>query len=439
MKSSDSSPTIGTVLKGAPAPSAPTTEPPAVIVKDVSKSFRLHTEKRTTLKERFVRGKGAQTKLFHALDQVSFDVPRGQTWALIGHNGSGKSTMLKLLAGVHRPNSGSIVTNGRVSALLELGAGFHAELTGRENIYLNASILGLSRRETERSMDRIIEFAALRPGAIDEPVKTYSSGMYVRLGFAIAVTVDPEILIVDEIIAVGDEEFQRKCFDHLFELRRRGTTIIMVSHAMGLVQDLCDGAVWLDHGRLRAIGESRDVVRQYLDDVNAREASARPSVDEVADESSANAGEPVRPGSGEVRIESVEGIGPDGEPLLLTGEPATFRVHYRATVALEDVVFGLGFIHESGVFIAGPNSGSGPAPQSPLESAGTVEFRVPQLSLQPGLYELSAAAVSRGHTFDYVDRGFTLRVRGSAGEEPGLTKMFGHWRNGALPEGKATR
>jgi lipopolysaccharide transport system ATP-binding protein len=397
---------------------------PAVRVVGVSKKFTLHTEKRNSLKERLVRGRARTDGDFWALSDVSFEVPRGTTFGLIGHNGSGKSTMLKLLAGVHRPTSGSVITDGRVSALLELGAGFHGELTGRENVHLNGSILGLSRRQIEQSMEKIIDFADIGE-FIDAPVKVYSSGMYVRLGFSIAVTVDPEILIVDEIIAVGDEQFQRKCFDYMFELRKRGTTIVLVTHSLGLVQDLCDEAVWLDHGRVQRIGDSREVVQGYLDSVNSKEAESKPEVSEVT-------GTHVRLGSGEVRIESVEYLDGSGKvsPVLLCGEPATFRIHYRATERVKDVMFGLGFLHESGINVAGPNSGSGPAPVANILGQGVVEFHLPKLTLQPGVYEVSVAAVNRGHTFDYVDRGYELRVRGNSNAEPGLTRMFGEWTAG---------
>jgi lipopolysaccharide transport system ATP-binding protein len=397
---------------------------PAVRVVGVSKKFTLHTERRNSVKERLVRGRARTDGDFWALRDVSFEVPRGTTFGLIGHNGSGKSTMLKLLAGVHRPTSGSVITDGRVSALLELGAGFHGELTGRENVHLNGSILGLSRRQIEESMEKIIDFADIGE-FIDAPVKVYSSGMYVRLGFSIAVTVDPEILIVDEIIAVGDEQFQRKCFDYMFELRKRGTTVVLVTHSLGLVQDLCDQAVWLHHGRVQRIGDSRDVVQGYLDLVNDKEAESRPEPSEVT-------GSHARLGSGEVRIESVEYLDGAGNasPVLLCGEPATFRVHYRAAERVKDVMFGLGFQHESGVNVAGPNSGSGPPPVTNLLGEGVVEFQVPRLTLQPGVYEVSAAAVDRGHTFDYVDRGYELRVRGNSNAEPGLTRMFGEWTAG---------
>ena len=403
-----------------------------VRVQGVSKKFTLHTEKRNSVKERLVRGRGRNDGEFWALRDVSFEVPRGTTFGLIGHNGSGKSTMLKLLAGVHRPTSGSVIADGRVSALLELGAGFHGELTGRENIFLNGSILGLSKRQIDQSMEKIIDFAGIGE-FIDAPVKVYSSGMYVRLGFSIAVTVDPEILIVDEIIAVGDEEFQRKCFDHLFELRRRGTTIVMVTHSMGLVESMCDQAAWLERGQLKALGDSRDVVREYLDSVNDREAAALPQpVAETTDVT--DGGEYPRLGSGEVRIVGLEYLNETGspQPVLMCGDSATFRMRYRATEPLCDVVFGLGFRHETGVTVAGPNSENGPAPVPVLASEGFVDFHVPRLTLQPGNYEVSAAAVNRGHTYDQVDRGFELRVRGHDGSEPGLTRMFGEWSAPAL-------
>ena len=246
----------------------------AIQADHLSKRFWLQTERRTSLKERFVRGRSPKAREFWALRDASFSIERGSTFGLVGHNGSGKSTTLKVLAGIYRPTSGRVVVSGRVSALLELGAGFHGELTGRENIRLNGAILGMSGRQIDAAMDGIIDFAGIGE-FIDSPVKVYSSGMFVRLGFAIAVSLDPEILIVDEVIAVGDEEFQRKCFDHLFELRKRGTTIVLVTHALGLIADLCDRAAWLDHGVVQEIGPAREVVDSYLRSVNEHEAHAR--------------------------------------------------------------------------------------------------------------------------------------------------------------------
>jgi lipopolysaccharide transport system ATP-binding protein len=314
--------------------------------------------------------------------------------------------------------------NGRVSALLELGAGFHGELTGRENIRLNGAILGMSNRQIDGTMDAIIDFSGISD-FIDTPVKVYSSGMFVRLGFAIAVSLDPEILIVDEVIAVGDEEFQRKCFDHLFELRKKGATIVLVTHALGVIQDLCDQAVWLDNGRVRELGPAREIVDSYLGDVNQREIDARPPVS--TDESRSPTSK--RLGTGEVRITSIEYLDGDGNasPVLLADAPCTIRMHFAAREPVARAVFGIGFLHESGVNVSGPNSGRTGA-WSVAMGEGYVDFVVDELLLQPASYLVSTAIVDRGHTYDYADREFELRVRGRGEQEPGLTRMPGTWK-----------
>ena len=395
----------------------------AIRAENVSKRFWLHTERRTSLKERLVRGRAPRGREFWALKDASFAIEQGSTFGLLGQNGSGKSTTLKVLAGIYRPTSGRVFVNGRVSALLELGAGFHGELTGRENIRLNGAILGMSRRQVASAMDGIIDFAGIGE-FIDSPVKVYSSGMFVRLGFAIAVSLDPEILIVDEVIAVGDEEFQRKCFDHLFELRKRGTTIVLVTHALSLIQDLCDQAAWLDHGSVREIGTSREVVDSYLRDINEREVRAR---DEIPVGVPTPAG-PVRLGTGEVRIKTVEFLDGAGRPspVLIAGSPCVIRLHYNAEVTIDQAVFGIGFLHESGANVAGPNSGrtgSRPVPKG----KGHVDFVVDELLLQPATYQVSTAIVDRGHMYDYADREFDLHVRATGEQEPGLTRMPGAW------------
>jgi lipopolysaccharide transport system ATP-binding protein len=398
----------------------------AIEVERLSKKFRIGTERRDSLKERFVRGSGRYDE-FWALRDISFAVPHGTTFGLIGQNGSGKSTLLKMLAGVFRPTDGSIATTGRISALLELGAGFHGELTGRENIYLNGAILGLSRKQIAAAMDEIVSFSGIEE-FIDSPVKIYSSGMYVRLGFSIAVTVDPEILIVDEIIAVGDEEFQRKCFDHLYELRRRGTTIVLVSHGMGTVADLCDDALWLDKGQLKSIGPVRDVIDDYLEAVNQKEAEAKERSGVGGVESD---GERTRRlGSGEIRVTHLDFIDHNGNVagFLSGGEECTVRMHYEAEQDLPSVTFGLGFSHESGVSVAGPNSGYGERATKVAAGTGYVDFHIPDLILQPSTFLVTAAAVDRGHTYDFRDRAFELRVRAQeAVTEPGLVRLPGNW------------
>jgi ABC-2 type transport system ATP-binding protein/lipopolysaccharide transport system ATP-binding protein len=389
---------------------------PAVRLIDVSKRFRIHSERRDSLKERAVRGKAASSEEFWALRDATFEVPRGSSFGILGHNGSGKSTTLKVLAGIYRPTSGTVEVNGRVSALLELGAGFHPELTGRENIQLNGAILGLSRQEIHAATDRIIDFAGIDQ-FIDMPVKIYSSGMYVRLGFAIAVSVRPEILVVDEVIAVGDEEFQRKCFDHLHQLRRDGSTVIIVSHSLGVLEELCDEAIWIDHGHIAARGEARPVVRQYLQSINENEAAARGQLDGM-----------VRLGTGEVVVCDLQYLDADGnvQSHLITGEPARFRMKYSAHKALPRGVVGLGFYTENGVNLCGPNS-SRQGLFAIERGDGVVEFSVEKLLLTPGNYQVSTAIAEDGSFIDIVDRGFSLKVRGSQGTEPGLTLMPGTW------------
>src|SRR3954471_22553739 len=235
----------------------------AVEVTGVSKRFRLYHERNQSLKAAFMRGRRAKFDEFWALQDVSFSVPAGKTYGLIGHNGSGKSTLLKCLAGILVPDKGSVRTRGKVSALLELGAGFHPELSGRDNVYLNGSILGMSKKQIDSQFDEIVDFAGLET-FIDTPVKNYSSGMYVRLGFSVAINVDPEILLVDEVLAVGDEAFQRKCSEKFADLKESGKTIVVVSHALGAMQSLCDQLALLEHGNLVTVGPSQDVIDDYL-------------------------------------------------------------------------------------------------------------------------------------------------------------------------------
>ena len=232
---------------------------PAVVVDDVSKMFRIYHERNQSLKAALMRGRRAKYDEFWALKDVSLEIASGQTYGLVGHNGSGKSTLLKTMAKILRPDSGAVETNGKVSALLELGAGFHPELSGRDNVYLNGSILGLSKREIDAKFDDIVGFAGLED-FVDQPVKNYSSGMYVRLGFSIAINVDPEILMVDEILAVGDEEFQRRCMEKFKDFKDDGKTIIVVSHALGTVRTMCDEVAWLDHGRLVETGDPNTII-----------------------------------------------------------------------------------------------------------------------------------------------------------------------------------
>ncbi|HEX21443.1 MAG TPA: ABC transporter ATP-binding protein, partial [Actinobacteria bacterium] len=272
----------------------------AVTAQGIWKEFRVYHEKNQSIKEIFIKRKRAEYETFWALKDVSFAVKQGITFGLIGENGSGKSTMLKILAKILRANQGTVEIKGKVSALLELGTGFHPELTGRENVFLNGSILGLSRKEISKRFNDIVAFSELEQ-FIDSPVKTYSSGMYVRLGFAVATNVDPDVLLIDEILAVGDEAFQRKSLDKLYELKKQKKTIIVVSHALSSIAEICDEAIWLDKGEIKAAGKARKVVATYLREVNRKEEERSDNEDE---ERLATPGS--RRGSGELQIKSVK-------------------------------------------------------------------------------------------------------------------------------------
>jgi ABC-2 type transport system ATP-binding protein/lipopolysaccharide transport system ATP-binding protein len=396
----------------------------AIVVDSVSKRFRMHRDQPTNLKEKLTRrSRSTRTEDFWALRDVSLEIPRGTTYGLIGHNGSGKSTLLKLIAGIHRPTAGTITANGRVSAMLELGAGFHPELSGRENIYFNGSILGLTRREITARLDDIIEFSGIGD-FIDVPVKVYSSGMYVRLGFSIAANLDPELLIIDEIVAVGDEEFQRRCFDRLYELRRKGTTIVFVSHSLALIQTLCDRVAWLEHGNLRAEGPAFEVVDKYVAEVNAAESSRLGGGSNETDD--------THRGSGEMRITAVEFLDAEGvaRPVAVAGRPLTIRVRYDVKEPVTEPVFGLAFHHESGAHIAGPNSQEGGTVAGTVSEPGHVDYHFDRLPLSPGIFVITTGIVdsSQTHVFDYRDQAFELRVQpGTGPDAPGIVRLDGRW------------
>ena len=234
----------------------------AVRVNDVSKKFRLYHERNQSLKSAILRGRTSKHDDFWALKNISFDVLEGQTHGLIGSNGSGKSTLLKCLAKIYWPTSGTIEYRGRMASLLEVGSGFHLELSGRENIYLNGSILGMSKKEIDAKFDEIVDFSGVER-FLDQPVKNYSSGMYVRLGFSIAINVDPDILVVDEVLSVGDEEFQRKSFQKFLEFKKRGKTVILVTHTMPVVEEICDTATWISDGVMMQTGPASKIVKNY--------------------------------------------------------------------------------------------------------------------------------------------------------------------------------
>jgi ABC-2 type transport system ATP-binding protein/lipopolysaccharide transport system ATP-binding protein len=363
-----------------------------------------------------VRGRAKQVDDFWAVRDVSLRIPKGSVYGLIGHNGSGKSTTLKVIAGIYRPSEGAVTVDGRLAALIELGAGFHPDLTGRENVKLNGSILGLSRREIDGAIGDIIDFSGLGE-FIDEPVKNYSSGMYVRLGFSVAVHMRPDVLLVDEVIAVGDEDFQRKCFDHLYGLRRAGRTIVVVSHSVSMLAGLCDEIAWLDHGLLMETGPAVKVVDDYIASVNAVEGSTRRGAVSTGDISV------DRPGTGEVRFSSVELIGPDGAPAasVVSGEPLRLRLAYQANEECADAAFAVSFQHETGVVVNVANSKAIGTSLPVACGVGYVDYVQDVCRLTPGNYRVDVSVLdpSGTHAFDAWTDALSLIVRQGSGYERG--------------------
>jgi ABC-type polysaccharide/polyol phosphate transport system ATPase subunit len=387
----------------------------------VSKKFRLYKERNNSIKAAIMRGGRAISEDFWALKDVSFEVPEGSTFGLIGHNGSGKSTMLKCLAKILRPDEGQTRVDGKVSALLELGAGFHPELSGRENIFLNGAILGLGQRELRRRFDDIVEFAGIGP-FIEEPVKNYSSGMYLRLGFSVAINVDPDVLLIDEVLAVGDEEFQRKCNEKIAELKARNKTIVLVSHAMVQIHNLCDQVAWFEHGNLKEIGAARELVSAYTGSVQ---------VDRTEDEDGA------RWGSGEGRIEHGELLDPAGHETtqLRSGDPATIRIHYRMAEPIEQPVFSLGIHTLDGTNVSGPNTRDAHCVPEKLDGEGHLDLHFDSLRLLPNTYDLTCSLFDFHVMHPYDVRHKLLRfdvVRGPIEEVTGLVSLGGRWQIGDL-------
>jgi len=393
----------------------------AITIDHVSKEFLLEQAAPRSFQELvvdvFKHRERPRAERFLALDDVSLEIKYGETVGLIGPNGAGKSTLLKMVAGIIKPTVGEVEVNGRVGALLELGAGFHPDLTGRENIYLNGSILGLSRAEIRDKIDKIIAFAELER-FIDAPVRHYSSGMYVRLGFSVAVHTEPEILLVDEVLAVGDAAFQRKCMDKIDEMRGAGVTILFVSHSAELVRKICKRAVWLDEGRCVADGAAESVAARYLDHSWAQEQTQVVSEEER------------RWGNGKVRITDVRLLDGEGkeQQRFRTGEPMTVEMHYVAKERIEQPVFGLAIHRSDGTHITGPNTQFAGYEIPWVEGEGIVLYTIPSLPLLEGSYMASVAARNREDTdiYDYHDRLYTFHVLDSQARY-GIILLEGTW------------
>lgn len=390
----------------------------AVSIESVSKRYRVYKERNRSLKSALLSGRRARYEDFWALRDISLEIPAGSTYGLIGENGSGKSTLLKCIAKILVPEEGRIKVHGKVASLLELGAGFHPELSGRENVYLNASILGLSRKQVDSKFDEIVNFSGIE-AFIDQPVKNYSSGMYMRLGFSIAINVEPDILLIDEILAVGDAAFQRKCEERFSEFRTSGRTVVLVSHAMGSMRTLCDQVAWLDHGKVLKTGSPFEVVDEYVDDSHEDRADAPEGQ--------------VRYGSGDVRVTGVQLLGPTGHPVntVRTGEAVTLRVSYFAPAPVRRPVFGFAVETLEGVYLWAHNSRDGGMVPDDVEGHGHVDLEIGSLMLQPGVYDLTAAITSydSARTYDFLKHCLRFDVSfGTPRESGGYVALGGSWQ-----------
>jgi ABC-type polysaccharide/polyol phosphate transport system ATPase subunit len=428
----------------------------AIELVNVSKIYRRYSGRQfSTLKsallQRSILRDLRPDQTFPALTNVTFTVPRGSTYGVIGRNGSGKSTALKLVAGITKPTSGIVRVEGRISALIELGAGFHPEISGRENVYINGIMLGLSKREVHERFDEIVDFAELRE-FIDAPVKTYSSGMYMRLGFAVAIHVNPDVLLIDEVLAVGDEGFTHKCLDKFAEFRRRGKTILLVTHSLNLVERFCDEALWLDAGEAMTHGDPKRVVGAYLTKVEEGEetllaATTARAVEEASrgqdgrdaqegrEEQEGREGQDPAPGpvehpadptsdmfqategrwgSREVEIVDVAFLDRAGEVAFVyhTGDSLSIRLKVRATHPVDDFVFGIGLFNADGVCCYGTNTYLEEMTSSDLVGDAEVTFAIDSLELVEGTYKLDVAVHKRdGFPYDYHRLLYTFRVK----------------------------
>jgi ABC-type polysaccharide/polyol phosphate transport system ATPase subunit len=422
----------------------------AIRVSDLTKVYQryAHRKQFRTLKSALLTGslindlKPEET--FSALSGVTFNVWEGSTFAIIGRNGSGKSSLLKVLAGITKPTSGEVEVHGRVSALIELGAGFHPEITGRENVFINGIMLGLSKREITERFSEMVEFAELEE-FIDAPVKTYSSGMYMRLGFAVAIHVNPDVLIIDEVLAVGDQAFVHKCLDKIGEFRRRGKTILLVTHSLGLVEKLADEALWLDGGKIQSRGDPKKVVDAYLAQVTSFEEGALTAAEDQAvaefaepqqesevsdnDKERSSKREKGRWGSREVEISEAALIGENGQPrhVFDTGEPVSIRLKIKSSGTIKDFVFGIGIFNTDGICCYGTNTHIEEFTPVSLSGDGEVRLALDRLDLVEGTYFLDVAAHQRdGYPFDYHRALHTFRVN-SRIKDTGIYRPKHRW------------
>lgn len=426
----------------------------AIEVKDITKSFKVYMDKGSTIKEKVIFKNRRRYENRQVLKGISFEVKKGEAIGLIGHNGCGKSTTLKLLTRIMYPDSGVIEMSGRVSSLIELGAGFHPDMSGRENIYINASIFGLSKKEIDERLDDIIAFSELEE-FIDNPVRTYSSGMYMRLAFSVAINVDADILLIDEILAVGDVSFQAKCFNRLREIKGQGVTIVIVSHSLSQIEQICDCSYWIDEGLIRETGNPTKVHVDYMKymsekSLSREEKQKKAEIEKQKQEEEKVSEEEKKDAKGiEQDKESVEEITEKEDPKIVsidriylcdkdgkeknkfsTGQPAVLNIEYRAEVEKLDkeILIGILIFRNDGVVAYGTNTRNERIQGIQLKDKGRLQFRIDKLNLITGQYWIDIAVRKMDmFAYDYCSKGFVFDVLSTC-NEVGVARIEHEWK-----------
>lgn len=409
----------------------------AIKVENVSKTFRVHTEKNSTLKEKLIYARRAKYREFVALRDVSLSISKGSTVGLLGVNGSGKSTLLKLISRILYPDAGSIQVRGKVSSLLELGAGFHPDFTGIENVFLNGSLMGLSKKEIQYKLDEIIDFSELGD-FIREPIRSYSSGMYMRLAFSVAVAVDPEILLIDEILAVGDAAFQAKCMDRLKWLQNQNRTIVIVTHDTGAIERFCDRAVWLNHSKIAMDDEPSYCVPRYLQEAfqNANDGSSVMSFDRDEEnvisyhEDKNSVLLENRVGTHEIYLDSIKVRSNFGENIVRAGESLVIEMNIRCPSPKKDVVFGISIESVDKILLYGTDTNVDLTGSRSLVAGEelVVKLNIHEVALAPGTYQINARVFTEyGEPLDLWPRCSQLTVFAES-RESGFIMLKHDWQ-----------
>lgn len=428
---------------------------------DISKHFKVFFDKGLTVKERILFRNRRRYEVRQVLDGVSFEIKKGEAVGLIGHNGCGKSTTLKMLSKIMYPDKGTVETQGRISALIELGAGFHPDMSGRENIYINAAIFGLTRAEIDARLQTIIDFSELG-SYIDNPVRTYSSGMYMRLAFSVAINVDADILLVDEILAVGDAAFQTKCFNKLREIKAKGTTIVIVSHSLGQVEQICDRSIWIHRGKIRMEGNPRDVHPAYLDytarhsgnvinpvteeekkaeqqreqqgqqpaETSAQESEEQPAAADADPTPEVAPQSETRWGNGDARITNISLLNAEGkeQEVFLTGEKMDIVIEYKVKNPLQNPACGIGIFRNDGIQCYGTNTQIDRIRSLDLGSRGKVTCSIESNLLLTGEYTLDVAIHTEdGFAYDYYRYAKKFKVYSPIGDV-GISRLQHEWK-----------